>query len=296
MRHISTILSDLFQDADFVLSQSTSHEVRHSALPYTGVLSGYSDLDYHLAGFQRSDLIVLTGVSQVGKTSLALGIAYGAAIHHKKSVGYFSLQSDTVQIVRRLIAVEAGVEVSRVAGGDLNDNEWERISRAFGRLAESPLYAHDDSTMSVSSIRVEIQRLKYEHGLDLVIIDDMQSLTGQINLQSPNRQDNLIRDLKAMAKDFSIPVLLISQIPTRHGIKAIPIHLKSIDCEAIEEVADVVLLLQREELYEEDSEKRGIADLQVVKHRHGPLGTVKLRFFDRTVRFADLELYPGPGM
>lgn len=296
MRHISTILSNLFQDADFVLSQSTSHEVRHSALPYTGVLTGYSDLDHQLAGFQRSDLIVLAGVSQVGKTSLALGIAYGAAIRHKKSVGYFSLQSDTVQIVRRLIAIESGVEVSRVAGGDLSDNEWERISRAFGRLAESPLYVHEDSTRSASSIRVEVQRLKYEHGLDLVIIDDLQSLTGQTNLQSQHRQNDSIRDLKAIAKDFSIPILLISQIPTRHGMGAVPMHLKSIDCEAIEEVADVVLLLQREELYEEDSERRGIADLQVVKHRHGPLGTVNLRFFDRTVRFADLELYPGSGM
>ena len=294
MRHVSAILSNLFQDDDFVLSPSESREVRRGARLLAGVLSGYSDLDSLLAGFQPSDLIVLAGVPQVGKTSLALGIAYGAAICHGKPVGYFSLQGDAVQMVRRLLAMESGVEASRIAGGNLNDNEWDRISRAFGRLAESPLYANDDSSINVSRIRVEIQRLEKEHGLELVIIDDLQTLSVYSGQQFPNHQDDIVRDLKSVAKDFDIPVLLVNQIST--GYRPLRVHLESIDCESIEEVADVVLLLQREELYKVDSERRGVADLQIVKYRHGPVGSVNLRFFHRSARFADLELYPGPGM
>jgi len=263
-----------------------------------GVATGYSDMDQMTGGLQRSDLIILAARPSMGKTSLALGMAYGAAVVHKRTVGIFSLEMSAEQLVQRILSMETGVDSHRLRLGQIDDNEWDRISRAFGRLSEAPIYVDDSSSSSILDVRSKARRLQAEQGLDLIIVDYLQLMSGRRTDNRVQEISEISRGLKGLARELNVPVVALSQlsraVESRSDHRPMLSDLR--ESGSIEQDADIVMFIYREDKYEEESEKKGIAEIIIAKHRNGPVGSVNLRFFDRTARFADLELYPGPGM
>jgi replicative DNA helicase len=263
-----------------------------------GVATGFSDLDQLTGGLQRSDLIIVAARPSMGKTSLALGMAYGAAVGHGKTVGIFSLEMSAEQLVQRVLSMETGVDTHRLRLGQIDDNEWDRISRAFGRLSEAAIYIDDASTSNIMDVRSKARRLQAEHGLDLIIVDYLQLMTARRTENRVQEISEISRGLKGLARELNVPVVALSQlsraVESRSDHRPMLSDLR--ESGSIEQDADIVVFIYREDKYEDDSEKKGIAEIMVAKHRNGPVGSINLRFFDRTARFADLELYPGPGM
>jgi replicative DNA helicase len=263
-----------------------------------GVATGYSDLDQMTGGLQRSDLIILAARPSMGKTSLALGMAYGAAVVHKRTVGIFSLEMSAEQLVQRILSMETGVDSHRLRLGQIDDNEWDRISRAFGRLSEAPIFVDDASSSSIMDVRSKARRLQAEQGLDLIIVDYLQLMSGRRTDNRVQEISEISRGLKGLARELNVPVVALSQlsraVESRSDHRPMLSDLR--ESGSIEQDADIVMFIYREDKYEEESEKKGIAEIIIAKHRNGPVGSINLRFFDRTARFADLELYPGPGM
>ena len=263
-----------------------------------GVATGFSDMDALTGGLQKSDLIILAARPSMGKTSMALGIAHGAAVSHGHSVGIFSLEMSADQLVQRLLSMETGVDSHRLRLGQIDDGEWDRISRAFGRLAEAKIYIDDQAGASVMDVRSKARRLQAEHGLDLVVVDYLQLMSGRRTENRVQEISEISRGLKGLARELNVPVVALSQLSRAVESRADhrPMLSDLRESGSIEQDADIVMFIYREDKYDEDSEKKGIAEIIVAKHRNGPVGSVNLRFFDRTARFADLELYREPGL
>lgn len=293
MRHISEILDNLFDELDALTRKGATAD----GLPrMLGIQTGFSDLDVITAGFQKSDLVVVAGAPSSGKTSLVLGMVYGAAIGHAKSVGVFTLELSAEQIMQRILSMDSGVDTQRLRLGTIDEGEWDRVARAFGRLSEAPIFV-DDSVLGIDDIRVRALQMKAEQSLDLVVIDSLQSLTKARGENRRHELSEISRKLKALARDLAVPIVTVSQLSDSAERREFhrPLLTDLRDSGSIEEDADVILFIYREDLYEHDSERNGIAEIIVAKHRNGPVGSICLRFFERTARFSDLELYPGPG-
>lgn len=262
-----------------------------------GVATGFADMDQLTGGLQRSDLVIVAARPSVGKTALALGMAYGAAITHGKTVGIFSLEMSAEQLVTRLLSTETGVDTHRLRMGQINDGEWDRISRAFGRLAEANIFIDDTAAASIMDIRSKARRLQAEHGLDLLIIDYLQLMTARRSENRVQEISEISRGLKGLARELNVPVVALSQlsraVETRADHRPMLSDLR--ESGSIEQDADIVMFIYREEVYEPETDKKGIAEIIVAKHRNGPVGTVHLRYFNQTARFADLELYRDGG-
>lgn len=177
-----------------------------------GVATGFSDLDQLTGGLQRSDLIIVAARPSMGKTSLALGMAYGAAVGHKKTVGIFSLEMSAEQLVQRVLSMETGVDTHRLRLGQIDDNEWDRISRAFGRLSEAPIYVDDSAAGSIMDIRSKSRRLQAEQGLDLIIVDYLQLMSGRRSENRVQEISEISRGLKGLARELNVPVVALSQL------------------------------------------------------------------------------------
>jgi replicative DNA helicase len=262
-----------------------------------GVPTGFADLDQLTGGMQRSDLIILAARPSMGKSALALGLAYGAAVQHGKTVGIFTLEMSAEQLVQRLLSTETGVDSHRLRLGQIDDSEWERISRALGRLSEANIFIDDSANVALMDVRSKARRLQAEHGVDMIIIDYLQLMSS--NRRSDNRVQEISeisRGLKGLARELNVPVIALSQlsraVETRSDHRPMLSDLR--ESGSIEQDADIVMFIYRDDKYDENSEKKGIAELIVAKHRNGPVGSVNLRFFERTARFADLELYREP--
>ncbi|MBA3275744.1 MAG: replicative DNA helicase [Chloroflexia bacterium] len=284
---ISDVLDRFFDQLDYL--QQNRGEV-------VGVPTGFSDLDKLTGGFQRSDLLILAARPSMGKSALALGIAYGAAVQHGRKVGMFTLEMSAEQLVQRLLATETGVDSHRLRLGNIDDGEWDRISRAFGRLAEAEIYIDDSANASVMDVRSKSRRLQAEQGLDLIIVDYLQLMSGRRTDNRVQEISEISRGLKGLARELNVPVVALSQlsraVETRADHRPMLSDLR--ESGSIEQDADIVMFIYRDDKYDENSEKKGIAELIVAKHRNGPVGSVNLRFFERTARFADLELYREP--
>lgn len=284
---IADVLDRFFDQIDYL--QQNRGEI-------VGVPSGFTDLDQLTGGLQRSDLLILAARPSMGKTALSLGMAYGAAVQHSKTVGIFSMEMSAEQLVQRLLSTETGVDSHRLRLGMIDDNEWDRISRAFGRLAEADIFIDDAANANVMDIRSKARRLQAEHGLDLLIVDYLQLMSGRRTDNRVQEISEISRGLKGLARELNIPVLALSQlsraVETRSDHRPMLSDLR--ESGSIEQDADIVMFIYRDEKYDEHSEKKGIAEIIVAKHRNGPVGSVNLRFFDRTARFADLELYREP--
>lgn len=284
---IAEVLEGYFDKLDFI--QQHRGEV-------IGVPTGFQDLDQLTGGFQKSDLIIMAARPGVGKTSMSLGLAYNAA-QHGKTVAIFNLEMPAEQLVQRLLAMETGIDSHRLRLGHIDDDEWEAISRAFGKLSEAKIYIDDTPGIGIMELRSKARRLQAERGLDFVQVDYLQLMQGS------RRGDNRVqevseisRGLKGLARELNVPVLSLAQLSRSVESRSshIPMLSDLRESGSIEQDADMVIFIYREELYDPETEKKGIAELHIAKHRNGPIGVVNLRFFEKTTRFADLELYREP--
>jgi replicative DNA helicase len=259
-----------------------------------GVGTGYTDLDAMTGGFQRSDLIILAARPSMGKTAFALGITHGAALLHGKSVGIFSMEMSAEQLAYRLLSTETGIDSHRLRLGQVDDHEWERLSRALGRLSEARIFIDDTAGAGIMEVRSKARRLMSEQGLDMIVVDYLQLMSsGRRNDNRVQEIAEISRGLKGLARELNVPVVALSQlsraVETRSDHRPMLSDLR--ESGSIEQDADLVMFIYREEKYDEETDKRGIAEIILAKHRNGPVGSINLRFFEQTARFADLEVH-----
>mgnify|MGYP002682333280 CR=1 FL=1 len=259
----------------------------------TGVPTGFIDLDDLTAGLQPSDLIVIAGRPSMGKTSLALGMAQHAALHAGTVVGIFSLEMSKPQLVLRMLSSEARVDSHALRTGRLQKEDWWRLAEAAGKLEQAPIYIDDSGAVTVQQMRGKARRLKAERGLDLLIVDYLQLMTLRTRTDSREQEiSEISRTLKAIAKEFNIPVIAISQLNRRveeRGDKR-PMMSDLRESGAIEQDADVICFIYRDDVYNPDSAEKGIAEIIIAKHRNGPTGTIKLKWLPEYTKFWELDL------
>jgi replicative DNA helicase len=259
----------------------------------TGVPSGFRELDRMTAGFQPSDLIIIAGRPSMGKTAFCLDVAEYAAIDNKIPVAIFSLEMSKEQLVIRMLCSQANVEGTRLRTGYLNESDWPKLTIAAGRLSESPIYIDDTAALSVLELRAKARRLKSDHGLGMVIVDYLQLMKGRSRVESRQQEiSEISRSLKALAKELNIPVIAVSQLSRkteeRTGNRPQLSDLR--ESGAIEQDADLILFIYRDEVYNrsEDNPNRGKAEVIIGKQRNGPIGKIDLAFLDRFTSFKDL--------
>ncbi|MER3399624.1 MAG: replicative DNA helicase [Thermoflexus sp.] len=257
-----------------------------------GIPTGFRDLDRLLGGLGRSDLVIVAARPGMGKTSLLLSFALNAAKRYRQRVAIFSLEMSAEQVVHRLVSQETGIEGQRLRMGDLKEDEWPRFVHAVSTLSELPIWIDDTPAISALQLRTKARRLYAEHGLDLLIVDYLQLMTADIRAENRVQEISYIsRALKSLARELNIPVVAASQlsraVEQRHDKRPILADLR--ESGSIEQDADVVIFIYRDELYNPDTEKRNIAELIVAKHRHGPMGTVELYFRADRAQFMNLQ-------
>lgn len=257
----------------------------------TGIPTGFVDLDVITSGFHPSDLIIIAGRPSMGKSSLALNIAQYAGGKEKIPVGMFSLEMSKEQLVYRILCAEARVDAHKLRTGYLGEGDWPRLTTAAGVLKESPIYIDDTPAISVLEIRAKARRLKAKYNVGLIIVDYLQLVQGRI--QSDNRQQEISeisRSLKSLARELNIPVIALSQLSReveKRGDKK-PQLSDLRESGAIEQDADLVAFVYREEYYKPTPENEGIAEVIIGKQRNGPVGTIKLAFIKKYTRFENL--------
>jgi replicative DNA helicase len=259
----------------------------------TGVPSGFKELDRMTAGFQPSDLIIIAGRPSMGKTAFCLDVAEYAAIDNKIPVAIFSLEMSKEQLVIRMLCSQAHVEGTRLRTGYLNESDWPKLTIAAGSLSESPIYIDDSAALSVLELRAKARRLKSDHGLGMVIVDYLQLMKGRSRVESRQQEiSEISRSLKALSKELNIPVIAVSQLSRkteeRTGNRPQLSDLR--ESGAIEQDADLILFIYRDEVYNrsEDNPNRGKAEVIIGKQRNGPIGKIDLAFLDKFTTFKDL--------
>ncbi len=285
---VHTIMSDVVNRIEYL------HNHKGEVL---GVPSGFNRLDKLLGGFQKSDLIVLAARPGVGKTSLALNVAMNAAKRFGQRVAFFSLEMSAEQLVQRLLSSETGIDQQRLRLGDITDEEWPLLMEAAGELSKTMLFIDDTPAMSALELRTKARRLQAEHGLDMIIVDYLQLMRGDSRTENRVQEISYItRSLKGLAREVEVPLLALSQlsraVESRTDHKPILSDLR--ESGSIEQDADIVMFIYREDMVKENSEKKNVAEIIVAKHRNGPTDTVPLYFDRHLTSFAELELTRAP--
>lgn len=258
-----------------------------------GIPTGFKDLDYLLAGLQNSDLVIIAARPSLGKTSLALNIAHHVSVKEGIPVGIFSLEMSQDQLVDRLLAAESGVDAWRLRTGKLEDTDFTSLNEAMGALSEAPIFIDDTPVQNAMSMRTKARRIQSEHGLGLLIIDYLQLMSGSAQFGDNRVQEvsEISRGLKAMARELNIPVLALSQlsrsVESRHP--QIPQLADLRESGSIEQDADVVMFIYREEIYNPETDRQGLADIYIKKHRNGPVGQVELYFHPEKLQFRSVD-------
>ncbi len=260
----------------------------------TGLETGFRDLDLKTAGLQKSDLILIAARPAMGKTAFVLNLAEYIALRSKSCIAIFSLEMSVDQLVKRMLSMNSGVDSQKIRTGDLGDEDWDRLVHSVQRIGNSRLMIDDTSGITVSELRSKCRRLKIEQQLDLVVIDYLQLMSGSGRRRSENRQQeisDISRSLKVMARELNVPVIALSQlsraVEQRPDKRPMLSDLR--ESGAIEQDADVVMFLYRDEYYNPDSEDAGIAEVIIAKQRNGPTGTVKLAWRANLTKFGNLE-------
>jgi replicative DNA helicase len=260
----------------------------------TGLPTGFKDLDTRTSGLHPSELVIVAGRPSMGKTSLALNIARNVAVIEKKSVAIFSLEMSKEQVVQRLLCVEARVDSHKLRTGFLAEEDWPKLTMGAGALFEAPLFIDDSSTLNALELRAKARRLKSKEDIALIVLDYIQLMSAEISAQ--NRQQEIAeisRALKGLARELKIPIIAVSQLSRRvetRGESHRPILSDLRESGALEQDADVVMLLLREEYYNPDNEEvKGKAELNIAKQRNGPVGSIDLVFLKEYTRFEDLS-------
>ena len=261
--------------------------------PITGVATGFADLDRVTSGLQSSDLIIVAGRPSMGKTAFALNVAQSAAIQHQIPVALFSLEMSREQLVMRMLCSEGRIDGHRLRGGFLKDTDWPKLARAAGALAEAPIFIDDTGALSLLEMRAKARRLQAEKGLGLVVVDYLQLMHGRASAEGREREiSEISRGLKALAKELKVPVVALSQLnrslEARNDKRPMLSDLR--ESGAIEQDADVICFVYRDEYYHEDSPDKGVAEIIIGKQRNGPTDTVKLRFAKEYTRFENLQV------
>ncbi len=256
-----------------------------------GVPTGFVDIDRLLGGFQRSDFIIVAARPSVGKTSLCLSMARNAA-RFGQHVAIFSLEMSSEQIVQRLVSAETAIDAQRLRLGDLKEDEWPLFVQATGKLADLPVFIDDTPSISALQLRTKARRLHAEHGLDAIFVDYLQLMTGDVRSENRVQEVSFIsRSLKAIARELDLPVVAASQLSraVEQRSDKHPVLADLRESGSLEQDADVVMFIYRDELYHPDTEQQNVADILISKHRNGPTGKVQLFFRKRLAQFLDAE-------
>lgn len=257
----------------------------------TGIPTGFSDLDQKLSGLQRSDLVLIAARPSMGKSALMMNLVQNAAVRESIPVAIFSLEMSKEQLSQRLLCSEALIDAHRLRTGDISEDEWIKLARAMGVLADKPIFIDDTPAISVTEIRAKCRRLKIEHGLGMIAIDYLQLMSGAGGRYDSRQQEvsDISRSLKALARELEVPVVALSQLSRAPEVRADhrPILSDLRESGAIEQDADVVIFLYRDEYYHPDSEKKNIGEVIIAKQRNGPTGTVELVWLGQFTKFAD---------
>lgn len=284
---IKDILTDAFDRIDKIHKDKDSGALR-------GVPSGFRDLDMLTAGFNKSDLLILAARPSMGKTSFALNLAENAAIDEKVPVAVFSLEMSKDQLVDRLLSSQAAVDSWKLRTGNLSDDDFPKIGYAMGVLSEAPIFIDDTPSANVMEIRAKARRLQMEHGLGLIIIDYLQLMSGHGKGNSDNRVQEISeisRGLKGLARELNVPIIALSQLSraVEHRDDKRPQLSDLRESGSIEQDADIVMFLYRDEYYHPETDRKGITEVLIRKHRNGPTGNIELFFNPAQMRFHDLD-------
>lgn len=259
----------------------------------TGIPSGFPDLDKMTSGFQRSDLIIVAARPSVGKTAFALNVAQNVAVRAGETVAIFSLEMSAAQLVQRMICAEANVDAGRMRNGELIGDDWEKLSMAIGTLSEAQIFIDDTPGITVADIRAKCRRLKKEKGLGMIMIDYLQLISGR-GKPGENRQQEvseISRTLKQIARELEVPVVALSQlsrgVEQRQDKRPMMSDLR--ESGSIEQDADIVSFLYRDDYYDKETEKKNIIEIIIAKQRNGPVGTVELVFLKQFNKFVSVD-------
>ncbi len=280
--HLKEIIKDSIETIDR-LYQNKAH--------VTGIPTGYIDFDLKTAGLQPSDLIIVAGRPSMGKSAFALGMAEYAGVMEKVPVAVFSLEMSKEQLVQRMLCSHAKVDAHKVRTGYLATSDWPRLTAAAGKLSESPIFIDDTPAISVMELRAKARRLKSHHDIKLIILDYLQLMRGSMGIESRQQEiSEISRSLKALARELRVPVVAISQLS--RAVESRNDHRPQLsdlrESGAIEQDADVVVLILREEYYNPTPDNQGVAEIIIAKQRNGPVGTVKAAFLKEYTRFENM--------
>jgi replicative DNA helicase len=283
-QHIKDVLMDAYERIE-TLSTSKGD--------VTGIPTGYPDLDKMTSGLQRSDLIILAARPSVGKTAFALNVAQNVAVRSGSSVGVFSLEMGAAQLVMRMICAEGNIDAGKLRTGYLDEDDWRKLTMSIGSLSKAPIYIDDTPGVTISDIRSKCRRLKAEQGeVGLILIDYLQLISGRGN--GDNRQQEISeisRSLKLMARELNCPVIALSQlsraVEQRQDKRPMLSDIR--ESGSIEQDADIVAFLYREDYYDKETEEKNIIEVIIGKQRSGPTGTVKLAFLKEYNKFVSLD-------
>ena len=265
----------------------------HNKGNVTGVATGFLDLDYRTAGMQPSDLILVAARPSMGKTAFVLNVAQYVAFKQDKTVAIFSLEMSKEQLVNRLFSMESKVDSQHLRTGNLSDAEWEKLIESAGVIGKSHLIIDDTPGISISEMRSKCRKYKLEHNLEMIIIDYLQLMSGSGRSTDSRQQEisDISRSLKALARELHVPVIALSQLS--RAVEQRPDHRPMLsdlrESGAIEQDADVVMFIYRDDYYNKDTEKKGIAEIIIAKQRNGPIGTVELVWLPDFTKFANLQ-------
>jgi replicative DNA helicase len=279
--HIKDLLKNAFDRAELASKGDNTS---------LGVASGLKDLDALLGGFQKSDMIILAARPSVGKTSLALDFIRFAAVTEKKKVVFFSLEMSSAQLIDRMLGTQAGIPFWEIRTGQLNDEKYSRYGEAMGVLSEADIYIDDTPGQNITEIRTKARRLAMEKGVDIIFIDYLQLIVGHSKENRVQEVAEISRGLKNIARELQVPVIALSQLSRaieQRGTRN-PQLSDLRESGSIEQDADIVMFIDREDSYNPDTERKGLADLIVAKHRNGPTGKIELAFIKEIASFRNL--------
>jgi replicative DNA helicase len=287
---LETILTESFERLD---------DLHKDKKQTRGIPTGYRDLDNMLAGFQRSDLIILAARPSMGKTALALNFAHNVAVSAKEPVLMFSLEMSKEQLVDRLLSMESGVDAWALRTGNLTDTDFEKIGQAMGTLSEAKMYIDDTPGITVSDMRTKARREAHNQPLGLIVVDYLQLMSGGGKFANEGNRvqeiSEISRGLKGIARELNVPVLALSQLSrsVENRTPQIPQLADLRESGSIEQDADVVAFIYREEYYNPETDRKKITDILIKKHRNGPTGGVELYFDNEKQRFRSLDTHHG---
>ncbi len=261
----------------------------------TGIPTGFLDLDYRTAGMQPSDLVLIAARPSMGKTAFELNLARHAAFKKGLTVAIFSLEMSKEQLVNRMLSMESSVDAQKLRTGQMSDQEWEKLIESAGVIGKSSLIIDDTPGIGIAELRSKCRKYKLEHNLSIIMIDYLQLMTGNGKTESRQQEiSEISRSLKAVARELSVPVIAFSQLS--RAVEQRPDHRPILsdlrESGAIEQDADVVMFIYRDDYYNHDSEKKGIAEIIIAKQRNGPIGTIELAWLPEYQRFMNLEHRP----